>query len=63
VAEVKKKMEELASRLGSRSTVTARIAEDIDKPDYLTLSDDGKSLTTDKARKANGVETTLTKRD
>lgn len=58
VAEMKRLME--ASSAAAGPDMKKQI-DDADKPDILTLSDDGKTLTTDKDKDKNSKPITLTK--
>jgi len=61
IAEAKKAAVALAKRLGT-SKQAQDFADDLDKPNIMTISADGKSMTTDKTRDTNsGPSQTLTK--
>ena len=50
------------ARYSSLSEKARQVLDDLDKPDVLNLSDDGKTMTTDKAKDKNsGPPVTLTK--
>jgi hypothetical protein len=49
IEEVKSRFQDLASRLGSKGTAVRAVADDLDKPNVFKLSEDGKTLTTDRS--------------
>lgn len=60
IATVKAQLETMAAKMPQLKTQ----ADDLDKPNVMKLSDDGKSMTTDKAKDTNsGPSTTLTKKE
>lgn len=63
VAEAKQRLQAFATKVGSSRPMAQTFADDIDKPDILSLSDDGKTLTSDKAKDKNKESITLTKKE
>lgn len=62
VAQAKSRLSAAANRAGSTASMIQQMADDIDKPNYMKLSADGKTMTTDKARDKNsGPPMTMTK--
>lgn len=60
IASVKGQMKQMADQRGGQSK---SFFDDIDKPDVMKLSDDGKTMTTDKAKDTNsGPGMTFTKK-